>query len=90
MYSYNMVSLTVVGVITAFVVIVAMYIDSKLFDEPKSKLTYIKNIILCIGVATGAVQLFGSASADISGSIAGSKSLISGINEEILTGVPDF
>lgn len=85
-----MVSLILVGAITAFVVMVVMYIDSKLFDEPKSKLTYIKNIILCVGVATGAVKLFGSTGTDISGSIAGSKSLISGINEEILTGVPDF
>jgi len=65
-----------------------MYIDSKLFDEPKRKSTYFKNMVLCGGLSAGVVYCL-SGKVDLSPKTGGS-SLVNGINEEILTGMPPF
>ena len=83
-----MVSPLVVGILAALSASVFMYLDSKLFDEEKRKSTYFKNMVLCGGIAASTLYfLHGNSHSNLS---TNSKSLVGGINEEILTGIPNF
>ena len=86
-------SALLVSVLTMFVTLVFMYLDSKLLDNPKSKFTYLKNMILVGGISYAIVYFMGNPS--VPSQLGGNApycatSVISSINEEIMTGLPNF
>jgi hypothetical protein len=83
-----------VGIASAIIMGLFMYIDSRLFDLKKDKLTYIKNMLLtglisglCVYFTNGGLTTLSQTtnSAQLGGS-----AIVSGINQEILTGIPTF
>lgn len=83
-----------VAILASLLALVIMYIDSKLFDNPKSRGTYIKNMVL-VGSITGFfIYLIGSGiKFDIeldSGFVGNMSNMTGGINEEIMTGLPQW
>jgi len=88
--------LVIVAVCVALVAGILMYIDGKIFDEPKKKSTYFKNMVLTGGLAALVVHLgLGGRSGAASGGAVpafntNSTSMLSDINEKVLTGMPPF
>lgn len=88
----------IVGIIAAVVTGIAMYIDSRLFDWPKDKLTYFKNMLLAGAVSASIVYLMGGGSLSTlgqsggswGGSPASSLGFLDGTTQEVLTGLPTF
>lgn len=85
-----------VGLLVALVIAVFMYIDSRLFDTPKDKVTYFKNMALGGGIAAllvyiagGSLSLPQSVGVQSGGSGSG-MGFIESLNQEVLTGVPNF
>lgn len=88
--------MVIVAIIASLVTWLFMYIDARLFDTPRSKFTYFKNMVLvsCISVAivyfmgggltVSKFQVGGGATALLN------KSYINGIDQEIFTGSPNF
>lgn len=74
-----------------------MYIDSRLFDSPKEKITYFKNMLLTGALAStltylingGGGNLF-SPLTQVGGNGASTTSVVNGIGETIMTGQPPF
>lgn len=90
----------IVGLLVALTIAVFMYIDSRLFDTPKDKVTYLKNMALGGGIAALLVYLAGGnlslpesglslAPTQTGGNLAG-LGFIESLNQEVLTGVPNF
>ena len=94
---YKMNSALVVSVIASLLTLVFMYIDSKLFDNPKDRSTYAKNMLL-VGAAIYAVVYFMGnpeipqfgGGASMSGGVGNVVKSLVDINEEMMTGLPDF
>lgn len=81
------------GVLAALIVFVFMYIDSKLFDEPKTKLTYFKNMLLTGAIVGGGIYLLGESAFESALNFnknANSSTYMSEYGEEIMTGNPQF
>lgn len=93
-------SSVIYGVIAAVITWFAMYLDQRLFDSPKTKATYIKNITFVGLLVGGGIYLIGENAFDQAlgafkqtgrgGSYAGGFGFIGGIGEDILTGSPNF
>lgn len=91
----------VYGVVAALITMVAMYLDQRLLDAPKTKATYIKNMLFVALLVGGGIYLIGESSFEkavgfgfsgVGGSHSGygGYGYIGGIGEEILTGSPNF
>lgn len=81
------------GLCAAVITWLFMYLDTRLLDNPKTKATYIKNMTF-VGCLVGfGIVLLGEHRFDqiigIDGGQIGS-GFIHGINEEIMTGMPNF
>ena len=85
-------TLVITAIVSAIVSGFFVYLDAKLFDNPKPKTTYLKVMFLVSSVATAAVYFMGGAKVSQLGGQAPriGTSLVSGINEEILSGMPGF
>lgn len=86
----------VYGVLAALITWIAMYLDNKLFDSPKTKSTYFKNMLF-VGCLVGfGIYLIGESKFEktvgfgFGGLQTGRGSYLGGIHEEIMTGTPDF
>ncbi len=83
-------------VITAFVAGIVtwlfMYLDARLFDSPKSKFTYVKGIVFVSAISALIVYFMGGNKTQMGGapSVSMGTSVVHGIGEEILTGMPNF
>lgn len=80
----------IVGIFVAIIVAIMMYIDSRLFDSPKSKLTYFKNMLLSGALGAGIVYLMNGDASSLGFAQSGGSAFVSEINQEILTGLPSF
>jgi hypothetical protein len=85
------------GLIAAVIAWFFMYLDTRLLDNPKTKTTYIKNMMLIGGIVGFGVHLIGEDTfKDSFGGQGGSggsghkSSYLSDYGEEMLTGNPDF
>lgn len=75
-----------------------MYIDTRLFDTPKDKITYFKNMLLTGALASTVTYLIngGDLFSSLSqvggggGAAVSSTSVVTGIGETIMTGQPPF
>lgn len=68
-----------------------MYLDTKLLDNPKTKVTYIKGMTM-VGMITWILLYFIDGGFGNGGGAAGQGGIryLPGLNEEIITGPPDF
>jgi hypothetical protein len=73
-------------IFASFLALVFMYIDTKLFDNPKTKSQYVKGMLLVGGIVWIVIYIINKG---IFSSTEPS-SFISGLNEEILTGPVNF
>jgi len=80
-------SLILVGILTSLVTLFFMYLDSKLFDTPKSKFTYFKNMLLVTAIAVVIVYFMSGGSLLQTG---GTIPISSLCDQEIFTGPPPF
>lgn len=83
----------IVGIIAAVVAGIVMYVDSRLFDWPKDKLTYFKNMLLVGAISASIVYLTGSGGFSMQSGGSGAPSslgFLDGTAQEILTGLPTF
>lgn len=94
-------SIVVTSVISGLITWLFMYIDSRIFDTPKTKLTYFKGIFFVSLVSATIVYFMGSPSipslpqmGGIStgrfGQLNQGTALVQGINQEMFTGMPSF
>lgn len=93
-------SIVITAVVSALVTWVFMYIDSRLFDTPKTKLSYVKGMSFVAAVGATIVYFMGSpampqvgggGSTGLVGSNIGQgTALVQGINQEMFTGMPSF
>jgi hypothetical protein len=76
-----------------------MYIDARLFDTPKTKMTYFKGMSFVAALSATIVyfmgspplpKIGGSASVAASQHVAQGTALVQGINQEMFTGMPAF
>ena len=79
-----------------------MYIDSRIFDTPKTKLTYFKGISFVSLLSATIVYFMGSPSLPkqfggsigpvqaMTSNISQGTALVQGINQEMFTGMPSF
>ena len=74
------------AILASFLALALMYIDTKLFDNPKTKSNYVRGMLM-VGVIVWIVVYFLEKGGFSSGE---SSSFMPGINEEILTGPPNF
>ena len=86
MFAYVFVSITI-----AIVMWFLMYLDSRLFDNHKSKLTYCKTIFVTFLLSCLSIYLhFLIGDAGVGESLTGGTRYLTDISQEILTGGPDF
>ena len=95
-------SIVVTSIISGLTTWLFMYIDSRIFDTPKTKLTYFKGILFVSLVSATIVYFMGSPSIPslpqmggipMSGGIGQGNqgtALVQGINQEMFTGMPSF
>ena len=95
-------SVVVTAIVSALVTWIFMYLDSRLFDTPKSKLAYFKGMSFVALVSATIVYFMGSPSLpQLGGGPSGhagplmtnsghGTAMVQGINEEIFTGIPAF
>ena len=85
------------GFVGSIIALLFMYLDSRFNKNPKTRMTYFKNMLL-VGIIVAAlfyVTGFGSTTSSIqfggggAGGM-GNTAMAPGINEAIMTGVPDF
>lgn len=77
-------SLILYSVLAAILALVLMYLDTKILDNPKTKSTYVKGMIMT-GLITGLIIYFIG-----SDGLSSSTQYMPALNEEILTGPPNF
>ena len=84
----------IAGFVTAMLAWIFMYLDTRILDNPKSKTTYAKNMLMVGSLTALVVYVMGSSASlpAYAASVPASLATINGtgINEEILTGIPDF
>jgi len=88
------------GVVAAIITYVAMWLDQKLFDNPKKKVTYFKNMVFVGLLVGGGIYLLGEenfegligfGTSSGGGSSSGGMDYRSGGRyDDMLTGNPDF
>ncbi len=95
-------SALIVSVVSSLVTMVFMYLDTKVFDNPKTKFTYFKNVVLVFAISYSIVYFMGNPNiSQVGGSVLStlpiatalspsSTSLVADINQEIMTGMPNF
>lgn len=97
-------SIVITAVVSALVTWVFMYIDSRLFDTPKTKLSYVKGMSFVAAVGATIVYFMGSpalpqvgagvgvgtGSGAVGGGMTQGTALVQGINQEMFTGMPAF
>lgn len=82
------------GLLAAIITWFFMYLDTKLFDNPKTRATYVKNMLF-VGCLVGfGIVLLGEDKFDqllgFNGQVGRGAGFVHGINEEIMTGLPNF
>ena len=84
----------VVGVVCAIVAMIGMYLEARLFDNPKDKVTYAKNMVLVGSISASIVHFMGSPDIIKAGSIlaaSAAPAVSSTFNgEQMLRGFPKF
>ena len=75
------------SILAALLSLGLMYLDTKLLDNPKTKVTYIKGMSMT-GLVTWIIVYFLDGGFGQGGG--SSVQYLPGLNEEILTGPPDF
>lgn len=79
------------AIVASIIVAFFMYLDSRIFDSPKSSLTYIKNMVLCGSLVFAFTYMVGGAKTLPEQTGAGyPTSFIGDINQEIFSHGPDF
>ena len=73
-------------IFASLLALIFMYIDTKLFDNPKPKSSYIKGMLLVGSIVWIIIYIINKGIF----SSAESSSFVSGLNEEILTGPVNF
>lgn len=84
-------SLVIVGIVSSLVTCLFMYIDARLFDTPRSKFTYFKNMVLVSTISVAIVYFMGPSNGpklQLGGVAPVNTSLVG--EQEIFTGVPHF
>lgn len=84
----------VYALLAALITLFFMYLDTRLLDNPKTKTTYVKNMLFVAGLIYFGIVLIGESKFDqilgLSGQVGRSSRFANGINQEILTGLPNF
>ena len=75
------------GVLAAIITFIFMYLDTKLLDNPKTKTTYYKNMIFVGSLVAFGIHLIGENNFN---KAIGIEDLNISVDEEIMTGSPDF
>jgi len=88
-------SMIIVAIVSSLITCLFMYLDSRLFDTPRTKFTYFKNMVLVSGISVAIVYFMGGNAGNtgkfqLGGVPASSTAVISGIDQEIFTGPPAF
>lgn len=95
-------SIIITALVSAIITWFFMYLDSRLFDTPKSRFAYVKGITFVSGLSTAIVYFMSPSTGPRLGPTApapgpnpnfgghNSTGVVDGINEEILTGFPTF
>jgi hypothetical protein len=86
-------SVVITSLISAILTWVFMYLDSRLFDTPKSKFTYFKGIVFVSAVSATIVYFMGTPTFGVSrGGAPGvyGTGVVQGLNQEIFTGITPF
>ena len=90
-------SIVITSILSGIVTWIFMYLDARLFDTPKSKFTYFKGVSFVACLAGLIVYFMGAPKFQIGGAAAAAAipthigtSLVQGIGEEVLTGMPNF
>ena len=85
-------SVAITGFISGLVTWFFMYVDSRIFDTPKTKTTYIKGILYSSFLSSTIVYFMGSPSIPKPINMTGGygTALVQGINQEMFTGMPSF
>lgn len=79
------------GLLAAIIVFVFMYLDTKLLDNPKSKVTYCKNMLLMGSIVGFGIHLIGDDKFDHAiGLMSEVDQYLGELGENIDIGEPDF
>ncbi len=79
------------GLFASLVCFVLMYLDSKLFDEPRTKTTYLKNMAMVGGIIAFGIHSIGEANFNKAiGMSSSNVTLMGDLGEQIATGEPNF
>lgn len=74
------------SVLAAFLAWLIMYLDTKISDNPKTKITYLKGMAMAAAITAFIIYLAGVDS--VPGF--GNSKFIPSLDDEIFTGMPDF
>lgn len=92
-------SIVVTAVVSAIVTWLFMYLDARLFDTPKTKFAYFKGMAFTAGLGATIVYFMGSPSLpqiggsnvpSLANNVGQGTALVSGIGQEMFTGMPRF
>jgi len=91
-------TIIIYGALAAVVALFFMYLDTRILDNPKTRSTYIKNMLLVGSIVGYGIYLVGEEGFEKLVGItvshnnlgAGSDSYLHGIDEPIMTGSPNF
>lgn len=90
-------SVVITSIVSAILTWIFMYLDSRLFDTPKSKFAYFKGIAFVSGVSATIVYFMGGSTtaSTFGASVGGAPNVygtgvIQGLNQEIFTGISPF
>lgn len=75
------------GTLAALLALFFMYLDSKLLDNPKTRATYVKGMLMS-GIIVWILSTFLGSSRG--GVLSDATQYLPGLNEEIITGPPTF
>ena len=77
------------GIIASILALGLMYLDTKLLDNPKTKATYVKGMIM-VGLITSLAVYFLEGGGFTGSGNGASMQYLPGLSEEIITGPPTF
>jgi hypothetical protein len=88
-------SIAITAVVSALVTWLFMYLDARLFDTPKTKLTYFKGMSFVAALSATIVYFMGNTQhvgGAVRSAINNSTAVVQGpgFNEDIFTGLPPF
>lgn len=79
------------GFLASLIVFIFMYLDTKLMDNPKTKTTYFKNMLLMGSIIAFGINMIGESNFNKAiGLISENVHMMNNYGEKIATGEPNF